>query len=810
MKSKITLSGYKFWLLIFIIFSLSIKNVSSQQNISDQDSIAIELPFLLSEIPNEFTSLTNRLLEISDDIQPEEKIINNDSIVREYSITFEAEKQEIKTTLPTMTYQRLERLVRAWYNYKNKFDAIQETFKSRIKEVESLKTELKKELDKWETISDELKQKSLPEEFLQNADSARTVLNLMLSKTMERLDTLFIMRSRQTKLILIIDDMIRILEEEQKVFQSSYFILDSNPIWGSADSAIRVQNVKAHFKTEITESYNNLKIYLRSNNEIVILQLVFIILLIIGFLLMNRIWPTGKLDIDSKREIQAGFVIRHPFFASLLIGIIISLFFYMNRPPVLGSFFVMLLMFSSLVLLPGLLTKKIKIPLLLLFALFIINFIQEFLPYQSFVNRMILILQSLTAILLIIFAYRIKSEYELKPGRERFFTRFIWIFGILMIFAFIANIIGAVKLSDFLISSTIGTLTFSVITVTIVIILNSLMILLIKGKKAQSIPLYEQLKKLIDKRIRPLINWGGLILWVFVALIHFRLLKPVQDLIDNIMDFEFMIFTVAISIGGIISFLLIVFFTYIFVRFVKSIFKDEWVTKSSLPRGTADSISMLIRYTIVAFGIYLALAALGISLNKFGFMAGALGVGIGFGLQNVVLNFVAGLILNVERPIHIGDVIEVDQYMGTVTEIGVRASKVLTWDGSEVIVPNGLLISNKVVNWTLENKKRRLVISIKTPFDADPEKVINLLTEVAINHKNTLKQPAPFALFNGYESSFLDFSLYCWVEFNVSLSTKSDIAIAANKAMKAAGISAPLPFQRLTIEQDKRSIQKNE
>jgi len=219
-----------------------------------------------------------------------------------------------------------------------------------------------------------------------------------------------------------------------------------------------------------------------------------------------------------------------------------------------------------------------------------------------------------------------------------------------------------------------------------------------------------------------------------------------------------------------------------------------------LPRGTADASSMLIRYVIVAFGIYLALEAIGISLSKFGFMAGALGVGIGFGLQNIVLNFIAGLILTFEKPIYIGDVIEVDQYMGTVTEIGVRASKVLTWDGSEVIVPNGILISNKVVNWTRTNRKRRLKISVKTHFDTDPEKVIILLKEVAKNHTNTLDQPAPFALFNGYESSFLDFTLYCWVEFNVSLSTRSEIAINVKKALLKAGIEAPVPMQKLQID----------
>ena len=805
METKKPIIKCKFWIVFFLLSWYSIMNMSGQDISTEKDSMAIGLSFKLSEIPTEFTKLSNDLIEISESIQSEEKIQYNDSIVREYSVTFEAEKQEIKTTLPTMTYQSLERHIRAWNNYKNKFDGIQETLKNRIKEIASVKNGLDRKLQKWTTLSTELKQKDIPNEFILTADSAVAAINFTLSKTHERADTLLLMQSRQTKLNLIIDDMIRMLEEEQKVFQSTYFILDSNPIWSSADSAIRVQNVRMYFKTEMTESYNNLSIYLRTNRGIVILQIVFIIILIIGFMLVSRIWPTDKLDSNSKRETQAGFIIRHPFFSSLLIGIVISAFFYTNRPQVLGGFFVMLMMISSLVLLPGLISNKLKIPLLLLLILFIINFLQDFLPYQSLAYRMILFIQSVAVLLLIFFANKIKSEFELKPKWKRYFSGFLGVFGLLMIIAFISNIIGSVKLSDFLISSTIRTFTFSVTVITIVIILNSMLILLIKGKKAQSIPLYDQLKKLIDKRIRPLINWGGLILWFFAALIYFRLLKPFQHLIDKIMDIEFVVASVAISIGGIISFFLIVFFTYILTRFVKSIFKDEWVTKSSLPRGTADSISMLIRYTIVAFGIYLALGALGVSMNKFGFMAGALGVGIGFGLQNVVLNFIAGLILSFEKPIHVGDVIEVDEFMGRVTDIGVRASRIKTWDGSELIVPNGQLISNKVNNWTLTDEKRRLTINVSTSFDAEPEKVITILGAVAKDHPETKDQPAPLVLFDGYGSSSFDFTIYCWVEFSASLKTKSEIAVNAHKAMSIAGISVPIPLWKLQYSNDNKA-----
>jgi hypothetical protein len=262
---------------------------------------------------------------------------------------------------------------------------------------------------------------------------------------------------------------------------------------------------------------------------------------------VRKAWPTHKLDENSKRETQAAYIFDHPFFSSLLISIIFSIFFYTNRPLLLGDAFVTLMMISTLVLLPSLLTQKIKVPLIILLIIFLLNVLQDFLPYQSYANRTIIFVESIAILWLIFIARKIKSEIPLRTIGDRILNGFIWVYGILMIMAFIANLIGSVKLADFLISSTIGTLTFSVVVITIVIILNSMIIILIKGKKAESIPLYEQLKKFIDKRVRPIIIWGAFALWLYAALIYFRLLKPFQDLIERIMNTEFGIASVAIS-----------------------------------------------------------------------------------------------------------------------------------------------------------------------------------------------------------------------------------------------------------------------
>jgi potassium efflux system protein len=191
-----------------------------------------------------------------------------------------------------------------------------------------------------------------------------------------------------------------------------------------------------------------------------------------------------------------------------------------------------------------------------------------------------------------------------------------------------------------------------------------------------------------------------------------------------------------------LAFLGILIFTIGISKIVSAPFKDEWMV-NFLPRGLAPAISLVLRIIMVGIGLYVGFTAAGADLSKLEFIIVALGVGIGSGLQNVVLNFVSGLILAFERPINIGDTIEVDMEMGFVTNIGVRSSNIKAYSGAEVIIPNGDLISKKVVNWTLSNRSRRSKVSMKTSPGADPESVIELLNKIATNQTNTDPETAP-------------------------------------------------------------------
>jgi len=166
---------------------------------------------------------------------------------------------------------------------------------------------------------------------------------------------------------------------------------------------------------------------------------------------------------------------------------------------------------------------------------------------------------------------------------------------------------------------------------------------------------------------------------------------------------------------------------------------------------------------VFSIGFLLAVAASGFPLDKLTIIISAFGVGIGFGLQNIVNNLVSGLILAFEKPIQIGDIIEVDGASGTMTAIGIRSSKILTGDGSEIIIPNGDLISHHVINWTLSNTNRQVSLLIQTAYGVDIDKIKELLKTLLTKRDDIMDSPSPSVFVNNVTDSFVEFKAFFWV-----------------------------------------------
>jgi small-conductance mechanosensitive channel len=257
---------------------------------------------------------------------------------------------------------------------------------------------------------------------------------------------------------------------------------------------------------------------------------------------------------------------------------------------------------------------------------------------------------------------------------------------------------------------------------------------------------------------------------------------------------------ISLTLGGVLLFLFSVWLAFWAARTVRLILQDEVLPRMSLPRGVGNSISSLTYYAMVLLGLLVALAAAGFEMSQFAIVIGALGVGIGFGLQNVVNNFVSGLILMFERPIQPGDVVEVGGTSGKVREIGMRATTLSTFEGADVVVPNGVLLNEKLINWTLSDMDRRIDVNVGVAYGSDPSQVLQLLMEVTRSTDGIASEPQPTVLFVGFGANSLDFSIRSWTnDFDNWVKIRSALTVRVHDALKNAGIEIPFPQHDLHL-----------
>ena len=230
------------------------------------------------------------------------------------------------------------------------------------------------------------------------------------------------------------------------------------------------------------------------------------------------------------------------------------------------------------------------------------------------------------------------------------------------------------------------------------------------------------------------------------------------------------------------------------IRAIQRAMLANLLPRTRLDIGAQHSLTTGFGYLGAVIAIMVAISTLGIDLSNLAIVAGALSVGIGFGLQSIVNNFVSGLILLVERPVKVGDWVVVGDRQGFVKRIAVRATEVETFDRSSVIIPNSDLISSAVINRTHKDRIGRIDVAIGVAYSVDTRKVSEMLVEIATAHDEVISMPEPFVLFMGFGASSLDFELRCYTDHNIrSLRIATDLRHTIHERFAESGIEIPFP-----------------
>ena len=232
--------------------------------------------------------------------------------------------------------------------------------------------------------------------------------------------------------------------------------------------------------------------------------------------------------------------------------------------------------------------------------------------------------------------------------------------------------------------------------------------------------------------------------------------------------------------------------SYIASWLLQTLLTENVLARRNVDTGVSHAVTRLLHYALVSVGFVIALAVLGVDLTQVTLLVSALGVGIGFGLQTIVNNFVCGLILLFERPLRVGDTIELGGRWAKITKIGLRSTTVRTLDQADVIVPNADLITNQVTNWTLTDRHARAIIAVKVVSGSDVALVMQTLKECALADPGVMKEPEPRILFRSLGGGSLDFELHVWiVDVDHRLQVESDLRQEIERRFREVGIAIP-------------------
>lgn len=375
-----------------------------------------------------------------------------------------------------------------------------------------------------------------------------------------------------------------------------------------------------------------------------------------------------------------------------------------------------------------------------------------------------------------------------------------WLAVGLLSLSLLCNIVGNVSLAEMLVNGVVYSGYFGLLLHVMVNVVTTLLQVLL-GRPGPS------RFRLGREHAPPLLLWlysvtvaAAVIGWFLYAMESFRILRPVYAMARTVLGHEFSLGSFSLSLGHILLFVAATVIAFWAAKITRMLLHEVAGSRLKLQRGTANSVAALAYYGVLLLGLIGAMSVAGFKATQLALIFGALGVGIGFGLQNVVSNFVSGLILMFERPVQPGDVIEVESTTGTVREIGLRATRVRTFDGSDVMVPNSALVSNPLVNWTLHDSNRRLEATVGVAYGSDPAHVSALLEQAAVSTPGIASAPAVQVLFTGFGASSLDFQVRAWTSDVDNLARiRSDLHARIHHVLTEAGVEIPFPQQDVHI-----------
>lgn len=559
---------------------------------------------------------------------------------------------------------------------------------------------------------------------------------------------------------------------------------EESPLFKAKSSEYESSFLEVIFKA-LDRSWKIILIYLSAKIGIIVLSL-FIFIVVTSWMISNM-RRIKKMEDAESILMQVKFLKRSVVIASLMGFFTYIPFLFANPTMSLLHTFEVFRLAALCFLLPPFLTKEARILWFTLSGLWIFYALDDVLLDSAFGERWCLLIAGimLLALCIQILRKRTRLFVQLEPSPA---TKALIIFTIVqVVLSIFFNLTGRVSLAKIFGVSAIQCLMLGItLKVFCTMVLEAI---------------YLQTEAYQSSRFSDFINFKELqhrfqtYLWVIASLVFFISFVRNITLYDLLTNSASQFFYETRSIGSykftfasIAIFICIIWLSSIISSFISFFFGHEKAVAGG-KRNSLNSMMLLIRLAIWTVGFLIAVAAAGIPIDRLSIMLGALGVGIGFGLQNIVNNLVSGVILAFERPIQIGDQIEIGTKAGVVKEIGVRSSKIHSAEGSDIIVPNGDLLSQHLINWTMQDRSKRVEFTVGVPYDTNLEAARKLISDKLALNERVLPMPKPVIILQDFGEYAIGIRILLWVaDLSVAGEVRTEAMIDVKSVLSEAGI----------------------
>ena len=719
-----------------------------------------------------------------------ENDLENDPLTREVEGRLERVAREIRqrqeaTTILLSGNPPLNRLLAAengWRRLGDQLTAWNRGLAARAVYLDELIAPLRLQQERWALTP--IPGEETPPELLKRIKK----LSASLEATREK-------AHRQRNLILRLQN--RVIERNQQVSQALNRLRDArsdavgrllyretSPIWRTVTDPARAQTLALSSPSPLLDQCRELASYVRGHPEAFLFHAV-----LSGLILAAIGWVRRRVNrLGAEANDYGWLIFGKPVTVSLLLSLLFCSWIYPEAPPLFWVIWGAATLIPATILLRQLLEPALFPVLNTLVAFYFWDQVRSILALMPLVGRWMFLAEMAVGALVCLWmlrAARFREPETIKRTPRRAARLALGLF----IAAFAANAVGYGRLS-LLVGE--GTLRSAYLAVTLyggLRVVDGLLLGLLSFGPLTRLRLVANHRALLWKRLRRWLHWATFLLWGLESLRGFALREPVLDALARLFRATLKIGALELSLANLVTFGLTVWASFLLSRLIRFVLEEDIYPRISLARGLPYAVSTMVHYCILLFGFFTATSVLGFDLTQFTILAGAFGVGLGFGLQNIFNNFVSGLILLFERPVKIGDVIFFDGVDGVVRQIGIRASVIETRVGSEMIVPNGRLIAERLTNWTYTNRRRGIEIPVSAPAGSDPEAVIALLKSVAQANSGVAASPAPEAMALKLHPG-AEFELRVWTNHEEQWQRiRSDLIIAIAKAL--AGLPKP-------------------